>query len=110
MTPQIFLDILRHALFLLEWVNLLVIDEVHHTNKSHPYSLLFEEFYWSLEKEKRPKVFCMSAVPAADLKVGDTEAIIRQKILALEKLVDAKVGFWVIYLKNSCTQLSVTLT
>lgn len=91
MTPQLFLDVLRHAFFLLDWVNLLVLDECHHTSKAHPCSVIFNEFYHRLEPEKRPKIFGMSAIPAPDLKIQDTFPQIREKIHDLEKKMDARV-------------------
>lgn len=101
MTPQIFLDILRHAFFLLEWVNLLIIDECHHAHKSHPYSLIFEEFYFPLDQEKRPKVFGMSAVPASDIRITDNDTEIKQKIEALERTLDSNACLFLHHLTDN---------
>lgn len=69
MTAQIFLNMLRHAFISLDEVSLLVFDECHHTQKSHPYNMIMQEFYHRLPpvtKENpfaRPKIFGMTASP-----------------------------------------------
>ncbi|TPX64090.1 hypothetical protein SpCBS45565_g06135 [Spizellomyces sp. 'palustris'] len=65
LTPQIFLNILRHGFMKMSRdVSLLIIDECHHAVKHHPYNVLMKEFYHTIyPPESRPKVFGMTASP-----------------------------------------------
>ena len=89
MTPQIMLDLLRHAYFPissvssalntqspltehLSWflkVSLLVIDEVHHARGGHPYARILTEHYaHCLPESERPKIFGLTASPIWNAK------------------------------------------
>ena len=63
MTPIIFYHCLITASLFLEDISLLVMDECHHCTKRHPYNLIFIDFYFPLDKNKRPRVFGMTASP-----------------------------------------------
>ncbi|KAJ3014157.1 hypothetical protein HKX48_005310 [Thoreauomyces humboldtii] len=65
LTPQILLNMARHGFVnLARDVSLIIVDECHHAIKSHPYNLLFKEFYHTIvDREERPKVFGMTASP-----------------------------------------------
>ncbi|GBG81912.1 hypothetical protein CBR_g34095 [Chara braunii] len=69
MTAQIFLDNLRHSFMQMERVNLIVFDECHRAHGRHAYSQIMEGFYHTLERDKRPLIFGMTASPlsSADL-------------------------------------------
>ena len=63
MTPQIFLNILRHGFVKLSRFQLMIFDEAHHATQYHPYNLIMQEFYWAAPAAERPKVFGMTASP-----------------------------------------------
>ncbi|KAJ3195123.1 hypothetical protein HK101_001034 [Irineochytrium annulatum] len=65
MTPQIFLNILRHGFMkLTQHVSLIIFDEAHHARKNHPYGLIMAEFYHTAAGSgERPKIFGMTASP-----------------------------------------------
>ena len=92
MTPQLFLNLVLHAFFLLEWVNLLILDECHHASKSHPFSEILLEYH-KAAPEKRPKIFGMTAVPAPGLGIGDNYENLKKKVSKFQSLIDAKVNF-----------------
>lgn len=61
MVHQVFLDLLTKAYFPLHRVNLLIVDECHHTIKNSAYSQIFKQFYHPL-KEARPSVSSSSYI------------------------------------------------
>eukprot|EP00177_Eucheuma_denticulatum_P000175 GFKZ01000308.1.p1 GENE.GFKZ01000308.1~~GFKZ01000308.1.p1 ORF type:complete len:1667 (+),score=210.82 GFKZ01000308.1:718-5718(+) len=92
MTAQIFLNLLRHGLLDIRDVALLILDEVHHATKSHPYRKLFMEFYHTLEEgEPRPRVFGMTASPVKARSSSKSSAPCMTAILSLEATMDATV-------------------
>lgn len=92
MTAQIFLNLLRHGLVDIRNVALLVLDEVHHATKNHPYRRLFIEFYHSLsDREHRPRVFGMTATPVKAKAAAQKSAPCLNAIFALEATLDATV-------------------
>lgn len=92
MTAQIFLNLLRHGLVEMRNVALLVVDEVHHATKSHPYRRIFIEFYHTIGKEEpRPRVFGMTATPVKKRSASSGEVPCLNAIAALEVTLDATV-------------------
>jgi endoribonuclease Dicer len=71
-TPQVLLDAMRHGYVSMgKDISLLVFDEAHHADKSHPYSLIMQEFYHILPPSYgsssgivRPKVLGLTASPS----------------------------------------------
>lgn len=92
MTAQIFLNLLRHGLIDIRDVSLLVIDEVHHATKSHPYRRIFLEFYHTLQQDDlRPRIFGMTATPVKRKASSVGEMVCLHAIAALEATLDATV-------------------
>ncbi|TPX61642.1 hypothetical protein PhCBS80983_g00942 [Powellomyces hirtus] len=83
LTPQIFLNILRHGFLKLDRdVSLLVVDECHHAVKQHPYNVLMKEFYHTISpSSNRPKVFGMTASPIYQRVTTRNESFVRLKEL-----------------------------
>ncbi|KAJ6488501.1 hypothetical protein C8R47DRAFT_1125761 [Mycena vitilis] len=84
MTPQIFLNLITHSLWAIEKVALIILDECHHTRRSHPYNAIMRE-YFQVSPQKRPKIFGMTASPVHN--VEDAKA----SLATLEGNLDAKV-------------------
>lgn len=92
MTAQVFLNLLRHGLVGIRSIALLVLDEVHHATKNHPYRRLFLEFYHTLPAgEPRPRVFGMTATPVKAKAASQKSDPCLKAILALEATLDATV-------------------
>lgn len=92
MTAQIFLNLLRHGLIDIRNVALMVLDEVHHATKNHPYRRLFLEFYHTLSvSEPKPRVFGMTATPVKAKAASQKSEPCLKAILALEVTLDATV-------------------
>lgn len=92
MTAQIFLNLLRHGLLDIRNVALLILDEVHHATKNHPYRKLFMEFYHTLgEGDPRPRVFGMTASPVKAKSSSKNPQPCMNAILMLEATMDATV-------------------
>jgi hypothetical protein len=54
-------------------ISLLVLDEIHHCMKAHPYRQIMRDFYQFAEPNSRPKVFGMTASPIWNGKQGDVD-------------------------------------
>ncbi|KAJ7684575.1 hypothetical protein DFH06DRAFT_1264086 [Mycena polygramma] len=84
MTPQIFLNLVTHSLWAIEKVALIILDECHHTRRSHPYNAIMRE-YFQVPPQKRPKIFGMTASPVHNVEDA------RASLATLEGNLDAKV-------------------
>lgn len=91
MTAQIFLNLLRHGLLQLSDVALLVVDEVHHATKGHPYCRIFVEFYHKLPVKDRPRVFGMTATPVKKKFASSAQVFCVNAIATLEATLDATI-------------------
>ncbi|KAJ3452750.1 endoribonuclease dicer [Anaeramoeba flamelloides] len=91
-TSQVFLNLLRSHIFDFGDVRLLIFDEVHHASKKHPFKMIFEEFYFlSRFKDRRPKIFGMTASPA---KIGGySPSVLFVEIIKLSKITDSQIIF-----------------
>ncbi|KAI9096164.1 hypothetical protein DFS34DRAFT_581520 [Phlyctochytrium arcticum] len=91
LTPQIFLNMLRHGfLDLSRDISLVVIDECHHAVKQHPYNVLMKEFYHSLPASTpRPKIFGMTASPIYQRARTHAESLLR--LQELQTHLDCRV-------------------
>lgn len=73
-TAAILQKCLSHSYIRMDQINLLIFDEAHHTKKGHPYARIIKDFYMKEpDKEKRPKVFGMTASPVdaqTDVKIA----------------------------------------
>ncbi|KAL0933130.1 RNase3 domain protein [Colletotrichum truncatum] len=73
-TAAILQKCLAHSYIRMEQINLLIFDEAHHTKKDHPYARIIKDYYVKEpDKDKRPKVFGMTASPVdaqTDVKVA----------------------------------------
>lgn len=85
MTPQVFLDSLRHAFVSLEEVDLVVFDECHNSKKNNPCNLVMTEFYFPAKDAELPvpKILGLTASPATGLHK------FRQQLEQLERDLDS---------------------
>lgn len=90
LTAQIFLNALNHARIDMKTIAVLVFDEVHHATGEHPFRRIMVDFYHTLPKELRPRVFGMTASP---VKKGLTKSVeeCAISIAVLEVTMDAKI-------------------
>ena len=87
-TAQILLDCLANGFIKIDQINLLVLDEAHHTKKSHPYARIVKDHYLRSEYEgKRPRILGMTASPV-DAKTKD----LRAAALELESLLCSEIA------------------
>ncbi|PXF48751.1 Endoribonuclease Dicer-like [Gracilariopsis chorda] len=91
MTAQLLLNILRHGIISMDHIALLIVDEVHHATRNHPYSRIFVEFYHTLPPDQRPRVFGMTATPVKRKSAASSELSCQTAICALEATLDAKI-------------------
>lgn len=62
-TGQIVVQALAHSFLKIEDLNLIVFDEAHHADATHPYSRIMKDYYFKTPSHKRPKIFGMTASP-----------------------------------------------
>lgn len=96
MTAQILLDLLVHGYLSLQDVALLIFDECHHARKRHPYNVIMAEFYYSLDKQDRPRIFGMSATPVnrkeeVNVSVWQLEVNLDSKAFTVSRNNDAQL-------------------
>ncbi|KAH9328959.1 hypothetical protein KI387_001067, partial [Taxus chinensis] len=106
MTPQIFLDNLRHCFFQFEMVRLLIFDECHHTRKNTPYACIMHEFYHRKETKNvrnLPRIFGMTASPV--YSKGTSSSSCAAEVQNLENILNAKV-----YTLEDATELTHILS
>ncbi|GAA5902930.1 hypothetical protein JCM8208_006514 [Rhodotorula glutinis] len=87
LTPQIWLDVVRNAYFDLRDVQLVIFDEAHHAQKSHPYALIMREHYHPLKArgEPVPRILGLTASPIWNVKNP------QQAIRNLESTLDVRI-------------------
>ena len=64
-TAQLLLNFLARGIVRVEDICCLVIDEVHHARKNHPYSLVMEKHVMPVPQSYRPLVLGLTASPAS---------------------------------------------
>ncbi|KAJ3314074.1 hypothetical protein HDV04_001105 [Boothiomyces sp. JEL0838] len=88
MTPQLCLNLLRHGYIDFSQVELVIFDECHHGNKGHPYTLIMNEYYHTLEG-KKPRILGLTASPIGHGIVNAKQ--LQDRMTALQKLFDSKI-------------------
>ena len=61
-----FYDLLLHGYIKMEQIDLLILDEAHHTNQDHLYNLIMSDFFYAgyiPGVVKRPKILALTASP-----------------------------------------------
>ncbi|KAJ3087430.1 hypothetical protein HK102_011135 [Quaeritorhiza haematococci] len=91
LTPQIFLNILRHGFMNLgKNVSLLIFDECHHAVGNHAYNNIMKEFYAPIPGgDERPKIFGMTASPI--YQKATTRDASLEKMLELQRNLNCVV-------------------
>ncbi|XP_057867129.2 endoribonuclease Dicer homolog 2 isoform X2 [Cryptomeria japonica] len=91
MTPQIFLDNLRHCHFHFKTVRLMIFDECHHARKNTPYACIMNEFYHRKSEHVKnlPRIFGMTASPVSSS--GTSSSNCAAEVQQLETILNAKV-------------------
>lgn len=72
-TAQVLLDCLTNGFIKMNRINLLILDEAHHTKKNHPYAKIMK-YHYLREREERPRILGMTASPV-DGKFRDARAV-----------------------------------
>lgn len=86
MTPQIFLNILRHAHWSIDRVSIIVFDEIHNCKGKSPEALIMMEHYHTIPNGlPRPKILGLTASPIFNPKKPVAA------LAEIEKLTDCKV-------------------
>jgi len=61
-----FYDLLMHGSLKMQDIDMLILDEAHHTNQDHLYNLIMTDFFYAGYEEgksKRPRVLALTASP-----------------------------------------------
>ncbi|BGP45286.1 Dicer-like protein 1 [Rhodotorula kratochvilovae] len=87
LTPAIWLNVLNNAYFDLRDVDLMIFDEAHHAQKSHPYALVMRSHYHPLKErgEPVPRILGLTASPIWNVKKP------REAVLNLEATLDVRI-------------------
>ncbi|GAA6047894.1 hypothetical protein JCM3770_006412 [Rhodotorula araucariae] len=92
LTPAIWLNVLNNAYYDLRHVDLVIFDEAHHAQKSHPYALIMRSHYHPLKErgEPVPRILGLTASPIWNVKkpqeaVRNLEATLDVRILEVAK-------------------------
>ena len=74
----------------IRWADfcLVAMDEIHHCEKEHPFRRLIVKNHSELQPQQRPKIFSMTASPAADMCIESCMSRLRN---LLRTLGDAKI-------------------
>lgn len=68
-TPQMVLNLLRHAFLKIDEFSCLIFDECHHTTKNHPYKQILDEF--CSDPSQNMRIYGLTASPSSEHKDGD---------------------------------------
>ncbi|BGP37196.1 Dicer-like protein 1 [Rhodotorula kratochvilovae] len=87
LTPAIWLNVLNNAYFDLRDVDLMIFDEAHHAQKSHPYALVMRSHYHPLKErgDPVPRILGLAASPIWNVKKP------REAVLNLEATLDVRI-------------------
>jgi endoribonuclease Dicer len=61
-----FYDLLLHGYIKMNEIDLLILDEAHHTNQEHLYNLVMTDFFYAdyqVGISKRPRILALTASP-----------------------------------------------
>ena len=86
MTADILYNCLASGFITMQEINLLILDEAHHTKKNHVYARIMRDFYKTTVSTDRPKIFGTTASPV-DAKVDAIQAA-----RDLEMMLHAKIA------------------
>lgn len=88
-TADILYNCLASGFITMQEINLLILDEAHHTKKNHVYARIMRDFYKTTNFANRPKIFGTTASPV-DAKVDairaarDLEMMLHSKIATVK--------------------------
>ncbi|KAF4583142.1 Dicer-like protein 1 [Ophiocordyceps camponoti-floridani] len=86
-TAQILLDCLSSGFVSMNQVNLIILDEAHHTKKNHPYARIIKDHYRRQPEAQRPRILGMTASPV-DTRTSD----LRAAALELETMLCSEIA------------------
>ncbi|EGY13789.1 hypothetical protein VD0002_g4558 [Verticillium dahliae] len=90
-TAAILQQCLARSFIRMDQINLLVFDEAHHAKGNHPYARIIKDYYITEpDKERRPKIFGMTASPVdalTDVKIAaaQLEGLLHSEIATIEE-------------------------
>ncbi|KAM0612619.1 hypothetical protein ACHAP1_000590 [Verticillium nonalfalfae] len=90
-TAAILQQCLARSFIRIDQINLLVFDEAHHAKGNHPYARIIKDYYITEpDKERRPKIFGMTASPVdalTDVKIAaaQLEGLLHSEIATIEQ-------------------------
>lgn len=85
-TGQMVVQALAHSFLKMEDINLIIFDEAHHADATHPYSRIMKDYYVNTAWQSRPKIFGLTASP---LKTATDNY--KSAAKELEATLDAKI-------------------
>ena len=85
MTAEVLHNCLASGFITIQEINLLILDEAHHTKKKHPYARIMRDFFMTVPETDRPRVFGTTASPV-DAKIDAIQAA-----MDLEKMLSSKI-------------------
>jgi len=90
-SPQTFLNMLRKNRASLKDFSLLIFDECHHTQGSHPYNQIMQEFYFhNMNSQDKPIVLGLTASPVLAINKTITFEKIKESFENLKKNLDSE--------------------
>ncbi|TLD38036.1 dicer-like protein 1 [Venturia nashicola] len=85
-TAEILNQALSHSFISMDQINLLIFDEAHHAKGNHPYAVIIQQFYRSLKRSLRPRIFGMTASPV------DAKEDVHLAAMGLEDMLQSRIA------------------